>query len=157
MDEKDFLSALSENRFPKTEASEYFTKMRKEAGAAKELLGKGVEFASKNKAQLIGSALGAGVAAAYQYLGSKPGKTGVSQERASAEKNLTNSTAAMDKMQAEGKQPGYVNELGHARTKGSVEVAKANEKHPGRSALLAAGMGAAAGGGLASIGKRILG
>lgn len=157
MDERDFLNALVEDRFPKKEASEFFTEMRKEGGAVKEVLKKSIDFASKNKAQLIGSAVGAGIAAAYQYSHSKPGKDGPSKERARSERSLAGSTASMDKMKTEGKEPGYLGELGHARSKGSVEVAKVNEKHPTRAALLAAGMGATAGGSLAGIGKHFFG
>lgn len=156
MDERDFLNALGESRFPSEEASEFFAHMRKEAGTAKDLLNKGLEFASQNKVQLIGSALGAGTATGLQYLANKPGKDGVSPQRALAEKSLAGSEADQKKMQAEGKEPGMFKELNHSRAKATADVSKVLEKHPKRGALIAAPVGAAVGGGLAALATRLL-
>lgn len=156
MNELDFLKALGEDRFPAKEASDFFSEMRKEAGTAKVIAQKGAEFLSKNKVQLLGSAIGAAAATGLQYMANKKGKDGPSSQRSSAEKNLAKSTENQDSMQAAGKEPGMLSELGHSRSKATADVSKVLEKHPKRGALLAAPVGAAVGGGLASLGKHLL-
>lgn len=156
MDERDFFNTIGEDRFPNEEASEFFINMRKEAGTAKEILDKGVEFASKNKVKLIGSAIGATAASVLQYMANKPGKDGVSPQRALAEKHLAGSEAEQKKMQADGKSPGMLQSLNHSRARATADISKVMEKHPKSGALIAAPAGAAIGAGLATLGTRIL-
>lgn len=160
MDERDFLDALSVGRFPSKEASEYFSELRKSAGVG-ELAGKGVqkglEYASKNKAPLLGALIGGAAVTALQYLSNKPGKNGEpSKQRRAAEESLAGHEKSMAKTHAEGRQPSFSDEMSHSRAKATADVAKITEKHPVRGSLLATPMGAAAGYGLGAAAHRLL-
>lgn len=156
MDHRDFLNALSAGRFPSNEAAEYFSELRKNAGA-KELLSGGAEVLSKHKAPLIGAAVGAATATALQYLANKPGKSGKSRERMATEQSLAGHEKNLAESQSQGKEPGFSQQLAHIRARQAAEIAKLNEKHPARGALLAAPLGAVAGSTLAGIAKKFTG
>lgn len=156
MDDRDFLNALKTGQTFSKEASEYFSELRKSAGA-KELVGKGlgkaVKFVSEKKAPLLGAAIGAATATALQYLANKPGKDGKpSTQRRLAESSLKS------KEEAHAKNPsGFSEQMGLNRAKAGVDVARTSEQHPKRGALLAAPMGALGGMGLGYAARNLVG
>lgn len=156
MDDRDLFNSLSTGRFPSKEASEYFSELRKSAGV-KEMVGKGIQTLSNNKAPAIGAVIGAATATALQYMANKPGKDGKSKQRDMAEKSLAGHEKYIGDMKSQGKEPSYPDEMSHARAKSSVETSKVMEKHPLRSSLLAAPGGALAGAGLGLATRKLLG
>jgi hypothetical protein len=139
-----------------SKASKEKPKEEKTAGI-KELLGKGVQTLSNNKAPAIGAVIGAATATALQYMANKPGKDGKSKQRDMAEKSLAGHEKYIGDMKAKGKEPSYPDEMSHARAKSSVETSKVMEKHPLRSSLLATPGGALAGAGLGLATRKLLG
>lgn len=160
MDDRDFLDALSGNRFPSKEAAEYFSGLRKTAGVkdfASQQLQKGVEFVSKNKLPLAAAVLTAAAAGGKQYLDNKPGKSGKSKQREQAEKVLGAHENMMKDMAGSGKTPSYSEELSHARAKARVDVSKVMEKHPGRGAAMVLPVAASLGFGIGKGLKKLTG
>lgn len=156
MDERDFLAALKTDGTFAKEASEYFSELRKSAGV-KDLAARGVrevgEFVGARKAPLLGAVIGSATATALQYMANKSKDGKPSQQRQVAEKSLS----SREKEMAETKDPSFSQQMGHARAKSSVDIARISEKHPVRGALLAAPMGAAAGYGLGTLARKIVG
>ncbi len=153
MTEFDLFKALSSNR--RTDGIELLG-ILKNAGI-KDLASRGVQYASNNKAPLLGAAVGAATATALQYLANKPGKDGVSKQRALADKSLSANENSLRDMEQKGKDPGFRDQMNHARAKSSAEISRIMEKHPARGALLAAPGGAMAGAGIGLTVRKLLG
>lgn len=136
----------------------YIEKHRKEKKAGvKELVSKGVQFASNNKAPLLGAIIGSAAATALQYKANKPNKSGVSKQRMAAEKSLASHDRSMEETKQMGTEPGFLDQMRHARAKSTLDVSKIMEKHPARGALLAAPGGAMVGSGVGLAVRKLLG
>jgi len=157
MDERDFLSALKTDGTFAKEASEYFSELRKSAAGVKDLAAKGVrevgEFVAGRKAPLLGAAIGMATATGLQYLANKSKDGKPSKQREVAEKSL----AGREKEMGETQTPSFDQQMGHARAKSSVDIARISEKHPVRGALLAAPLGGAAGYAAGALARRFVG
>lgn len=154
MSDIKFRKALS-NQIPTAEAQEFLGHLK--SAGVKDVAAKGMDVLSKNKTTLLGAAIGTAVASALQYQANKPKADGSpSTQRRMAEGQL----AAIEKhhgdMAAKGQEPGFADEMSHARAKGSAEVSKVMEKHPVRGALMAAPVGAMAGAGISALAKNFM-
>lgn len=154
MSDIKFRKALS-TQIPTAEAQEFLGHLK--SAGVKEVAAKGMDVLSKNKSTLLGAAIGTAVASALQYQANKPKADGSpSTQRRMAEGQL----AAIEKhhgdMAAKGQEPGFADEMSHARAKGSAEVSKVMEKHPVRGALMAAPVGAMAGAGISALAKNFM-
>lgn len=160
MDERDFLKALSDGRFPSKEAHEYFSELRKTAGV-KDMALKGAKevgkAVSERKIPLMAALIGGAAAVALQYKQNKPQGDKPSKERQSAESSLAAHDKADQEATSQGKPRSFIDQLNHSRARASADVSKVTEKHPARGALLAAPAGAAVGYGLGALGHRLLG
>lgn len=146
MNELDIINALSDKE-PRRQAALEFLKTSSFGGTMKSLAEVGAQKVRENAVPIAAALGGAALAAGGQYLMSRPRdggkKPSIDQLTTSAAQKATDSMASEAK---KSRRPlSYREEVQKATAPALTGIANANTKHPGKSALVAAPFGAAAG------------
>ena len=141
MDEHDFLDALAHRPIE----GEVLLRKLKTAGAA-------ADFIRQNAVPIAGALAGGAILGTKQYLDSRPGKNGLSNDQVTAGRMEKAMEERMETMKREGRQPGFHDNMASTGSKNLKSLVDTIAKHPGRGALLALPAGLSLGW---AIGKRV--
>lgn len=141
MSEQDFFKAVMKERDQSD--SEAFLCLLKQAGVINAQ--NTANFIREHGVDIAAGLVGAAALAGGQYLATKPGKNGKSEDEAQANWAMRTAKNSIDEDLKAGREPGFTKEMAHAIAKGGHEVSKVMTKHPGKAALVAAPTGASLG------------